>query len=159
MLRRNAHASRATTQSLFYWRLPMVTVLTEAGACDVPHARSKGDALWLAKADVARAIDWTLKPEGLCQGDVCVPVPNGDKGRFVSDDEVDVAAFWRLLGRPALRDAAGTTWMLGAGAGQRAQDLQSLAAPDFSLPDLSGKLHALADYRGKRVFLTTWSSW
>ena len=29
--------------------------------------------------------------------------------------------------------------------------LTSLDAPDFSLPDLDGKMHSLSDYRGKKV--------
>lgn len=137
----------------------MTTILTEAGAASVPRARAAGDDLWLARADVPRASGWTLKPAGLCRGDVCVPVPRQDSLHYVQEDEVNIAAFWRLLGRPVLHDAAGATWMLGAAASERAQALQSLNAPDFHLPDLDGKLHALSDYRGKRVLLTTWSSW
>jgi len=137
----------------------MITVLTETGAASVPRARAAGDDLWLARADVHPASGWTLKPEGLCQGDVCVPVPRQDGDRYVQGDEVNLAAFWRLLGRPVLHDATGATWMLGAAASDRAQVLQSLDAPDFRLPDLDGNLHALSDYRGKRVLLTTWSSW
>ena len=48
---------------------------------------------------------------------------------------------------------------LGDGAAERTRRLASLQAPDFSLPDLDGKEHRLSDYRGKKVFLTTWSSW
>ena len=32
-------------------------------------------------------------------------------------------------------------------------------APDFTLPDLDGKLHSLSDYRGKKVVLMSWASW
>ena len=32
-------------------------------------------------------------------------------------------------------------------------------APDFALPDLDGRDHRLADYRGRKVLLATWSSW
>lgn len=137
----------------------MPTVLTEAGACDVPNAAAEGENLWLAAADVTRATGWTLKPEGLCQGAVCVPMPATASSDLVREDAVNIAAFWRLLERPVVHDAANSTWMLGAGSGDRAAALESLEAPDFALPDLSGKLHKLSDYRGKRVFLTTWSSW
>ncbi len=88
-----------------------------------------------------------------------MPTPAGREDAFVRDDLVDVAAFWRLMGRPALRDAAGEVWMLGAGADDRAARLDSLEAPDFTLPDLAGGMHSLADHRGKKVFLATWSSW
>ena len=32
-------------------------------------------------------------------------------------------------------------------------------APNFTLPDLNGKPHTLADFRGKKVLLVTWASW
>lgn len=32
-------------------------------------------------------------------------------------------------------------------------------APDFTLQDVSGKSVRLADYRGKVVFLTFWTTW
>ena len=50
-------------------------------------------------------------------------------------------------------------WAFGAGAGERAQALDTLAAPDFELPDFDGKTHRLSDYRGQKVFLATWASW
>ena len=33
------------------------------------------------------------------------------------------------------------------------------SAPDFSLPDLAGRLHTLSDYRGKKVLLIAYASW
>ncbi len=137
----------------------MFTVLTDAGATTVAAARASGDDLWLNKPEVERALGWTLKPEGLCQGDLCVPVPRQHAEAYVQGDEVNAAAFWKLLGRPVLHDQAGETWMFGMGASERANALKTLKAPDFMLPDLNGKSHALSDYRGQRVFLTTWSSW
>lgn len=137
----------------------MVTVVTEAGASVVSSAASDGENLWVAGADVESTIGWTLKPEGLCQGELCVPLPDASPERFVNGEAVNLAAWWRLMDRPVLHDAAGDTWMLGASAYERANALQSLEAPDFNLPDMDGKMHSLSDYRGKRVFLTTWSSW
>jgi hypothetical protein len=88
----------------------------------------------------------------MCQDDVCVPLP-------VRDGRLDVAAFWRLLERPVVSDAAGETWVLGAGAEQRNTALAGLMAPDFALPDLAGVPHTLSALRGNKVFLCTWASW
>ena len=137
----------------------MATILTEAGATDVAGAEAADESLWLPIEDVTRATGWTMKPEGLCRGEVCVPVPKDRNDQFVREGAVNVAEFWRHIDSPVLHDAAGDTWMLGNSAGERAKALETLAAPDFTLPDLDGKPHSLSDYRGKRVFLTTWSSW
>lgn len=32
-------------------------------------------------------------------------------------------------------------------------------APDFALPDLTGRLYRLSDFRGKVVFLNVWATW
>jgi hypothetical protein len=129
----------------------MATVLTESGEVTVAAA----NGLWLSADDAARATGWALKPEGMCQADLCVPLPDG----AARDGRVDVAAFWQLLGRPVVHDAANETWVLGAGADQRNDALAGLMAPDFSLPDLAGVPHTLSALRGKKVFLSTWASW
>src|SRR5205807_1773078 len=72
---------------------------------------------------------------------------------------VDVEAVWRKLGNPVLCDDAKEVWVLGAGAQARTAALAGLTAPDFTLPDLAGKPHRLADLRGRKVLLTTWASW
>jgi hypothetical protein len=126
----------------------MATVLTDQGEMTLVAT----NGLWLSAGDAERATGWKLKPEGMCQGDVCVPLP-------VRDGRVDVAAFWQLLGRPVVSDAAGSTWVLGAGAEQRNAALVGLMAPDFTLPDLDGAAHTLSALRGNKVFLCTWASW
>jgi hypothetical protein len=137
----------------------MTTILTESNAYKAESAKPVGDALWLSAEDCAAASGWTLKPEGLCKDDICLPIPKDQSSNFVSDGSVNLAAFWQLMDRPVLHDEQGSTWMLGAGHQDRSKSLESLQAPDFSLPDLDGEMHALSDFRGKRVFLTTWSSW
>ncbi len=54
---------------------------------------------------------------------------------------------------------SGHVWVLAQSARDRAAALRSLEAPSFTLPDASGRLHSLADYRGKKVLLVTWASW
>lgn len=129
----------------------MATVLTDTGTHAVPTA----GGLMLAPEDAERITGWTLKPEGMCREEFCVPVPADMK----QGTHIDVAAFWRHLGNPVASDRAGQTWVLGTGPGERQSALAGLQAPEFVLPDLAGKQHRLSDYRGQKVFLTTWASW
>ena len=135
----------------------MTTILTENSIAESSAVPST-DNLWLSAADVQAATGWSLKPEGFCKGDVCVPTP-ADADSYVNDDKVNVAGFWRLLGKPAAASRDGDTWFLGDGASERNDALLSLEAPDFTLPDFTGKLHSLTDFRRQRILLITWASW
>src|ERR1700758_1583922 len=101
-------------------------ILTEQGEFEVDGA----DGLRLTPSDMARVTGWTLKPEGLCRGEICVPMP----GALV-EGRIDVAAFWERLGQPAISDQDGQAWVLGTGAAERRESLSNLQAPDFELPD------------------------
>jgi hypothetical protein len=53
----------------------MITLLHEQHETQWPDAASHGDELWLDGAAITEATGWTWKPEGLCRGDLCVPLP------------------------------------------------------------------------------------
>ena len=140
----------------------MVTVLTETSATELeagPDGPGSIDELWLSAGDTAKITGWSMKPEGFCKDEICVPTPPGKEDRFVQGDSINVSAFWDLMGKPAVRTAKADVWLLGEGASPRNDALLSLQAPDFTLPDLDGNLHSLSDFRGKRVLLITWASW
>ena len=136
----------------------MPTVISETGEHRLAQARPDGEALWLSPGDLEASLGWTEKPEGLCAGEVCVPLQGRAKA-LAENGRIDAAGFWRHLDRPVAHDRAGRVWVFGAGAEQRRRQLANLHAPDFSLPDLQDSLHRLTDYRGKKVFLATWASW
>jgi hypothetical protein len=129
----------------------MTVVLTPTDQFDV-EAR---DGLWMSAADAERVTDWTLKSEGMCRADLCVPMP----ASATNGTEVDVEAFWKKLGGPAIASDAGDVWALGAPADERNAALEGLQAPDFTLPDIDGVPRSLSQLRGKKVFLATWASW
>ena len=70
----------------------------------------------------------------------------------------DLVAFARLVHQPVAHDEALVMWYFGLRSDQR-QGLSSLEAPDFTLPDMNGKIHSLSNFRGKKVLLLTWASW
>jgi hypothetical protein len=129
----------------------MPTILTDADAVDLPGT---GAPLATA-AEAERLTGWTLKPEGMCRDEACVPLPPALR----HGERIDLAGFWRHIGHPVAHDRAGTAWALGTAPEARNQALAGLQAPDFTLPDLEGKPHRLSDHRGQKVLLVTWASW
>ena len=116
-----------------------------------------GDRVRVAPDQVAEALGWQLRDEGLCRGDVCTPVR--ERAALVSDDGIDLAVLAEVLDRPLAIDTGERIAVLGTSAGARAGELESLKAPDFELPDLAGRMHRLSDHRGKKVLLIAHASW
>ena len=129
----------------------MTKILTPTAEHDV----AARDGLWMSPADAEKVTGWTLKPEGMCRADACVPLP----ASAVGTNEVDVVAFWKKLGGPVIASEEGDVWALGAPAEERNAALEGLQAPDFTLPDIDGIPRTLSELRGKKVFLATWASW
>ena len=78
---------------------------------------------------------------------------------FVSHGAFNLGGLAGYLGQPVVHDDESGTWVFGESAGDRTAALRSLQAPDFTLPDLDGRMHSLSDYRGRKVFLVSWASW
>jgi hypothetical protein len=115
----------------------------------------RDDQVWLSAATLEEGLGWELTPEGLCREGLCVPRRAGT----ANDSGIALADLAATLGRPLAVDVAERAACLGAAAADRAGALSSLTAPDFSLPDLQGRLHSLSEHRGKKVFLVAYASW
>jgi hypothetical protein len=119
--------------------------------------------LWVTMADLKRATRFVVKPQGVCRDELCFPLPAKRKTEFVSKrGEVtwfNLTAFAALVRQPVARDEKSGVWYFGKREDERGAYLASLEAPNFTLPDINGKTHSLADYRGKKVLLVTWASW
>ncbi len=134
------------------------TVLYEDRVVVAEDALQDGEHLWLSPADLEAATGWTLKPVGLCKEEACVPLPR-DGSWTDADGRVDLAAFASRFKRPIVRDEECSVWAFGDSVNSRREALESGAAPDFTLPDVDGKMHSLSDFRGRKIFLLSWGSY
>jgi hypothetical protein len=125
-------------------------------------ARSEAGQLWIESSDLPRATRFELKPQGVCRGALCYPLRQSKQSEFLRDESgkswFNLTAFAKLMSQSVAHDPANSAWYFGVRSDQR-QQLASLEAPDFTLPDIDGKVHSLSDFRGKKVFLVTWASW
>jgi len=103
--------------------------------------------------ELERRTGWSIKPEGACKEDRCVPLPS-DGG---TDGAIDARVLADRLGMPLIHDEASRQWCLGPEAGGRA--LTSARAHELVLPDLDGNAFSLASLRGTKVLLVAWASW
>jgi AhpC/TSA family len=138
-----------------------VTIIYGDRPVSVASATAEGDNLWLSLDDLRATTGWEFKPQGVCLGEVCVPIPAGREADFVGADgkQCNLAALARQLNQPAVHDDAHAVWVFGEAASARDNVWQSLRAPDFTLPDLEGQWHSLSAYRGRKILLVSWASW
>lgn len=138
------------------------TVVYDDVVTQVSAASENPAELWISTGDLTRATRFELKPQGVCRDELCFPVPKARSQEFVRKNSgvtsFNLLAFAQLVNQPVAHDDALSMWYFGLRADQR-QGLASLQAPNFTLPDMAGKTHSLADFRGKKVLLVTWASW
>jgi len=133
-----------------------ITLIDGGRVTQVP-ARIEGSRVRIAPADLERGFGWTLKPQGLCKGDLCITLR--ERRGLLDEGGIDLAVFAQTTGLPLAVDAGEGVAVLGESAAARGSRLASLEAPDFALPDLEGQLHSLSQHRGKKVLLIAYASW
>jgi hypothetical protein len=121
------------------------------------RARVAGPRVVLDPADVKDRLGWEVHDGLLCNDMMCVPL--ADAAALTADGGIDLEGLARALDRALAVDVEERVAFLGASARERAQALGSQQAPDFTLPDLAGRPHTLAEHRGQKVLLVAWASW
>jgi hypothetical protein len=138
-------------------------VLYNGVATEVAAAPDASADLWVTPADLTKATKFEIKPEGVCSGRLCFPIPKDREDKFVKGHGgaslFNFSEFARLLHLPAAYDAKSGVWFFGPRPEEQNGYLTSLVAPDFTLTDVDGKKHSLSDFRGKKVLVITWASW
>jgi hypothetical protein len=138
-------------------------IATEVSAPSVSLPAPNSADLWVTLTDLKRATRFEVKPKGVCRDELCFPIPKARRSAFfMTQPKVkwfNLSEFARLVRQPTAYDEKHSTWYFGPRTEVQNGYLASLEAPAFTLPDISGKMHSLADFRGKKVLLVTWASW
>jgi hypothetical protein len=122
-------------------------------------AAGKGDGLLVKAEDLTRINGFELKQEGACYADICVPVP---KELLIEQDGTewfDLTAFADLIGQPYVADLEARVWSFAEIPAKRESMMVDAMAPDFEVVDREGRVVRMADLKGKKALIVTWSSW
>jgi hypothetical protein len=134
------------------------TVLYQGKAVTLSDT-GNGEGLLIRPEDLSRVNGFELKPEGACFKDMCIPM-NDDL--LVEQDGrqwFDLTAFADLLGQPYVADRESRVWSFAEIPAKRESMLVDAMAPEFEVTDRQGKVVRLADFKGKKALIVTWSSW
>ena len=126
------------------------TTLAETGA---------GENLLIRPEDLPSVNGFELKPEGACFQDMCIPM---NDTLLLERDGVtwfDLTAFADLLGQPYVADLDARVWSFAEIPAKRESMMVDAMAPDFEVTDRQGNVVRLADLKGKKALIVTWSSW
>ena len=133
------------------------TTLLWEGEAHVLDRVGDGSAV-VDEAGFTAATGWDLRPEGLCNGDACVPVRDRPAVAPAAGT-VDLATVAPLLDRPVVVDGEAGVVAVGAPRSARRQALVDRRAPSFTLPDLDGGEHTLEELRGDATVMVSFASW
>lgn len=118
-----------------------------------------GDRLLVKPDDLERVNGFALKPEGACFRDMCVPINNNLLIEADGERWFDVTAFADLLDQPYVADIENRVWSFAEIPAKRESTMVDAMVPDIEVKDREGNVIRLADLKGKKALIVTWSSW
>lgn len=131
-------------------------VITDTGTTTI-DAVLDDDAVRVHPSVLDAVFGWHLEPQGMCRGDVCIPLPAQAKPG--PDGLVDLQVIASVLGRPSASDTDAGVVAVGVEQAVRRQALRDLALPEFTLPDLDGAPVSSASWRERKHLVLAFSSW
>ncbi|MBM3691700.1 MAG: hypothetical protein FJW77_00105 [Actinobacteria bacterium] len=138
-----------------------VTVVAD-GTVHAVGGAVRDDAVWLRSESVPTVTGWSLKPEGLCRDDVCIPRAALGADAIAgtgADETIELRALARALQRAVAVEPVAALAVVADAPADLAGSIVEGRAPAFTLPDLDGTPVALADFAGRKKLLFAWSSW
>jgi hypothetical protein len=129
------------------------TVLYNDHTVKLDRVRQDAGSLWVRSADLPRINEFQVKPQGACRADICIPISK----QLKNGEWFNLTGFAHKIGETVVADSG--VWSFGEIPEVRGNFYSSRIAPDFSVPDRTGRVVHLSDFRGKKVLVITWASW
>ena len=118
-----------------------------------------GPGLLVNPADLTRINGFVLKPEGACLEDLCIPLREGVLVEQDGAQWFNLEAFADLLGQAYVADHESSVWSFAEMPAKRQAMMVDAMAPDIEFKDRQGNVIRMADLKGKKALIVTWSSW
>lgn len=131
--------------------------ILDDGRATTVDAVVDGGRMLVGAAEFAAATGWSLSPEGLCRGAVCVPLRAHPD--VVAGGRIDAAAVAAPLRRAVLVDPAARVVAYAPAADTVAAGLAGRHAADFTLPRFDGTPFTFSTIGRKKKLLLAWASW
>src|SRR5271167_2860647 len=94
------------------------TIIQDDTSLRFERAIADSNALWLDATELKLLAGWGIKPQGICRGDLCVPIPPGRENEFVSKRDgaawLNFTALANQMGKPWAGDSKHRVWYFGA---------------------------------------------
>ena len=117
------------------------------------------DALLIQPEDLKQVNGFEIKPEGACYEDLCIPLTGASLVEHDNKQWLNLTAFADLLEQPFVADSEKRVFSFAEIPAKREHSLLNAMAPDIELTDRQGNVFSLADLKGKKALIVTWSSW
>lgn len=118
-----------------------------------------GNQLLIRPEDLSTVNGFEVKPEGACYADMCIPLNDQLMVEQNGRQWFNLTAFAELLDQAYVADTDARVWSFAEVPAKRDNMMVNAMAPDLEVTDRQGNVVRLADLKGKKALIVTWSSW
>ncbi len=134
------------------------TVLYQGKTSQLSETGSN-DRLLIRPEDLKQVNGFEVKPEGACFADMCVPLNDTMLVEVDGEQWFVLEAFAEHMGQAFIADRQARVWSFAEMPAKRDNMMSNSMAPELEGTDRKGNIINLADLKGKKALIVTWSSW
>jgi hypothetical protein len=134
------------------------TVIYQGKSITLSQTGDSNDLL-IRPEDLENVNGFKIKPEGACFETLCIPLSDNLLVNLAGQQWFNLTDFADLLGQAYVADHDSRVWSFAEIPAKRENLLINAMVPNIEVMDRQGNVVALADLKGKKALIVTWSSW